>query len=129
MKNPRPHIGRRRFLATVPTAVAASVALRGQAPPGAATPQPGGAPARFGKNALEAAEQMAGQQLTEAEEDAALGGAGRNLESYETLRKLDIPLDTEPAITFRPVRAKSANRLRADGPQTAKRLTTTKPAR
>jgi Asp-tRNA(Asn)/Glu-tRNA(Gln) amidotransferase A subunit family amidase len=32
----------------------------------------------------------------------ALGPAGRNLEAYEELRKLEIPLDTEPAITFRP---------------------------
>ncbi len=32
----------------------------------------------------------------------ALGSVNRNLESYEQLRKLNIPLDTEPAITFRP---------------------------
>ncbi len=32
----------------------------------------------------------------------ALGSVNRNLDSYEQLRKLNIPLDTEPAITFRP---------------------------
>ena len=32
----------------------------------------------------------------------ALQSVNRNLESYEELRKLNIPLDTEPAITFRP---------------------------
>src|SRR5262249_39741357 len=35
-------------------------------------------------------------------EEMALGGVNRNLDSYEEIRKLDIPLDTEPAITFRP---------------------------
>jgi hypothetical protein len=32
----------------------------------------------------------------------ATNGVSRNLDSYEDLRKLNIPLDTEPAITFRP---------------------------
>ena len=32
----------------------------------------------------------------------AVGGVSRNLDSYEELRKLDVPLDTEPAMTFRP---------------------------
>ena len=32
----------------------------------------------------------------------ALNSVNRNLDSYEQLRKLNIPLDTEPAITFRP---------------------------
>ncbi len=36
----------------------------------------------------------------------ALGGVNRNLDAYETNRKLDIPLDTEPAIAFHPSRAK-----------------------
>jgi Asp-tRNA(Asn)/Glu-tRNA(Gln) amidotransferase A subunit family amidase len=60
------------------------------------------APPKFGKDALKGAEQIAGLQFTDAEEDAALNGVRRNLDSYETLRKLDIPMDTEPAITFRP---------------------------
>ena len=32
----------------------------------------------------------------------AAPGVSRNLDSYEELRKLDLPLDTEPAMTFRP---------------------------
>ena len=36
----------------------------------------------------------------------ALGGVNRNLDAYETVRKIDIPLDTEPAIAFHPARAK-----------------------
>src|SRR5687768_11855365 len=36
----------------------------------------------------------------------ALGGVNRNLDAYENVRKIDIPLDTEPAIAFHPLRAK-----------------------
>jgi Asp-tRNA(Asn)/Glu-tRNA(Gln) amidotransferase A subunit family amidase len=40
--------------------------------------------------------------FNEAEEQMALGSVNRNLDSFEQLRKLNIPLDTEPALTFRP---------------------------
>ena len=30
-------------------------------------------------------------------------GVNRNLDTYEQLRAIDVPLDTEPAVTFRPV--------------------------
>jgi hypothetical protein len=43
-----------------------------------------------------------GVDFNEAEEQMALNSVNRNLDSYEQLRKLNIPLDTEPAITFRP---------------------------
>ncbi|PYS68627.1 MAG: amidase, partial [Acidobacteria bacterium] len=36
----------------------------------------------------------------------ALGGVNRNLDAYETVRKIDVPLDTEPAIAFHPARAR-----------------------
>lgn len=52
------------------------------------------------------AEKLIGIELTDAQEAMALGGVNRNLESYETIRKIDIPLDTEPAIAFHPTRAK-----------------------
>jgi Asp-tRNA(Asn)/Glu-tRNA(Gln) amidotransferase A subunit family amidase len=99
MKIPAEPVGRRRFLKTVPAAVAASVTI-----PAAVRAQrdAGGAPPKFGKDALKCAEQIDGLQFTDAEEDMALGGASRNLDSYEEIRKLNIPLDTEPAITFRP---------------------------
>ena len=32
----------------------------------------------------------------------ALPGVNRNLANYEALRKIDVPLDTEPAIAFHP---------------------------
>ena len=51
---------------------------------------------------LKCAEQIDGLHFTDAEEEMAAAGVSRNLDSYEELRKLDIPLDTEPAMTFRP---------------------------
>src|SRR5580765_369484 len=94
MKN----IGRRRFIKAVPAAVAASVAV----PSLARAQRGGGAPPKFGKDVLKCAEQIDGLHFTDAEEELAVAGASRNLDSYEELRKLDIPLDTEPAMTFRP---------------------------
>ncbi len=104
-------IARRAFLGTVPAAVAAGVAapaLAGQAParPAGAAPASGGqqadAAARFGVDALKSAEKVIGLEFNDAEEQMMLRGVSRNLDSYDALRKLDIPLDTEPAITFRP---------------------------
>ena len=43
-----------------------------------------------------------GLDFNEAEEAMALRSVNQNLESYEELRKLNVPLDTEPAITFQP---------------------------
>ena len=99
-------IGRRGFLKAVPAAVAAGLAvpaLAKQAAP--TTPAPQGAPPaanRVGKDALKAAEQISGLTFTDAEEDMMLPGVNQSLNAFETLRKIDIPLDTEPAITFRP---------------------------
>src|SRR5258707_1954948 len=92
------HIGRRRSLKAVPAAVAATVA----APSLVRAQRGGGAPPKFGKDVLKCAEQIDGLHFTDAEEELAAAGASRNLDSYEELRKLNIPLDTEPAMTFRP---------------------------
>ncbi|HMB79015.1 MAG TPA: amidase family protein, partial [Vicinamibacterales bacterium] len=104
MKKPAQPVGRRRFMRAVPAAIAAATAfvptvLRGQ--------RGGGAPPRFGKDVLKCAEQIDGLTFTDAEEEMAAAGASRNLDSYEELRKLDIPLDTEPAMTFRPYRGQT----------------------
>jgi Asp-tRNA(Asn)/Glu-tRNA(Gln) amidotransferase A subunit family amidase len=96
-------IGRRRFIKAVPAAVAATVAL----PSLARAQRGGGAPPKFGKDVLKCAEQIDGLHFTDAEEELAAAGASRNLDSYEELRKLNIPLDTEPAMTFRPYRGQS----------------------
>ncbi|MBA3296539.1 MAG: amidase [Acidobacteria bacterium] len=57
---------------------------------------------RISRETLDCAEKVFGIDFTNPEEEAALGGVNRNLGAFERLRALDIPLDTEPAITFRP---------------------------
>jgi Asp-tRNA(Asn)/Glu-tRNA(Gln) amidotransferase A subunit family amidase len=98
MKKTALQIGRRRFIRAVPAAVAATIAL----PAAGRAQRGGGAPAKFGKDVVKCAEQIDGLTFTDAEEELAVGGVSRNLDSYEELRKLNVPLDTEPAITFRP---------------------------
>ncbi len=97
MKKTSQQIGRRRFIRAVPAAVAATVSL-----PALARGQGGGATPKFGKDVLKCAEQLDGLHFTDAEEELAAGGVSRNLDNYEELRTLDVPLDTEPATTFRP---------------------------
>ena len=88
-------MNRRRFLSTLTSAFAAGAA----AP--ALAQQPATAP-KIDRLRLDAAESIFGVDFTEAEEQMALGTVNRNLESFEQLRKLNIPLNTEPAVTFRP---------------------------
>lgn len=83
---------RRKFFSTLLAAGAAAPALAQQA----------AAPPRIDRLRLDAAESIFGVDFTEAEEQMALNSVNRNLDSYEQLRKLNIPLDTEPAVTFRP---------------------------
>lgn len=54
------------------------------------------------KEALHTAESLIGIELTDAEEAMALPGVNRNRASYDALRKIEVPLDTEPAIAFHP---------------------------
>jgi Asp-tRNA(Asn)/Glu-tRNA(Gln) amidotransferase A subunit family amidase len=86
-------MNRRRFFSTLLAAGAAAPAF---------AQQPSAAPQRIDRLRLDAAESIFGVDFNEAEEQMALGSVNRNLDSYEQLRKLNIPLDTEPAITFRP---------------------------
>jgi Asp-tRNA(Asn)/Glu-tRNA(Gln) amidotransferase A subunit family amidase len=86
---------RRRFLAALPAAVAGGFALPSVAQPQQTAP-------RVDPATLDCAEKIFGVDFTEAEEQQAARVAGTNLSSYEQLRQLDIPLDTEPAITFHP---------------------------
>jgi len=106
------HISRRRFIQSVP-ALAAIPAAQGRtgglptaattASPVSPTAAPQGTPSgAVTKDALKSVEQLAGLKFTDAEEEMALPGVERNLDSYQKLRQLEIPLDTEPAITFRP---------------------------
>ncbi|MEO8256457.1 MAG: amidase [Acidobacteriota bacterium] len=104
-------ITRRLFIQSVP-ALAALPARANAAPtaPDPASPVTGVQPSQAAnaggaavtREALKRAEQLAGLQFTDDEEDLALPGVIRNLDSYRKLRDLEIPLDTEPAIAFRP---------------------------
>src|ERR1051325_2481933 len=49
---------------------------------------------RVTKEMLHAAEQLIAIELSDAQETMALRGVNQNLISYETLRKIDVPLDT-----------------------------------
>jgi Asp-tRNA(Asn)/Glu-tRNA(Gln) amidotransferase A subunit family amidase len=117
------HIGRRRFIKTVPAAVAATVAV----PSFARAQRGGGAPPKFGKDVLKCAEEIDGLHFTDAEEELAAAGASRNLDSYEELRKLNVPLDTEPAMTFRPYTSHA--RKQAPGRSTSNLKPIARPAR
>jgi len=86
---------RRRFLKVMPAAVAGGLA----APSFARQEEQ---PRRITKETLQCAEKIFGVDFTDAEEQSILNGANQNLDAYERLRAIDIPLDTEPAVTFRP---------------------------
>jgi Asp-tRNA(Asn)/Glu-tRNA(Gln) amidotransferase A subunit family amidase len=75
------------------------------------TPLPSASPSptpalRITKEMLHTAEKLIGIEFTDAQEAMAVAGVNRNLDSYETVRKIDVPLDTEPAIAFHPARAR-----------------------
>jgi Asp-tRNA(Asn)/Glu-tRNA(Gln) amidotransferase A subunit family amidase len=96
MKKPsgQPGAARRRFLKALPAAVAAGLA----APALARQPQE----RRINKDALECAETVSGLDFSDDQREQALAGVNRSLQRFEDLRQIDIPLDTEPAVTFRP---------------------------
>ncbi len=66
------------------------------------SPSPTPAPLRVTKEMLRQAEKLIGIELTDAQEAMALQNVSGNLDRYETLRKIEIPLDTEPATLFHP---------------------------
>ena len=114
------NVGRRKFVKTLPAlGIAGVVAARtpfdvlsqnsAPSPTPAPSPSPSPTPApRITKEMMRQAEKLIGIELTDAQEAMALSGVNRNLDSYETIRKIDIPLDTEPAIAFRPSRPRKA---------------------
>ena len=96
-------INRRDFVKRVATAGMAAPLL--DMPPVAATvEQQQQPPQRVTKEMLHAAEQLIGIELNDAQETMALRGVNQNLNTYESLRKIDGPLDTEPATAFHPAR-------------------------
>ncbi|HEY3028123.1 MAG TPA: amidase [Pyrinomonadaceae bacterium] len=110
-------IDRRAFVALLPALGAAGVAVANlplnavaqmpspsplPSPSPTAMPSPSPTPLRVTKEMLRNTEKLIGIELTEAQEAMALNNVNTNLERYETLRKIDIPLDTEPATAFHP---------------------------
>lgn len=100
-------IDRREFVKILPAlgvaSVAAPAALAAEAK--AQTQQPPGRPQqaqRVTKEMLHTASQVIGIELTDAQEAMALMSVNNNLNNYETLRKIEVPLDTDPAIWFHP---------------------------
>ncbi len=115
-------LNRRAFVKLLPASVAggaASLAIPGgdavsaQARQGQQGQQ---AAQRVTREMMHATEQLIGIELTEAQETMALGGVNRNLSSYEALRKIDVPLDTEPATAFHPALPGKLKQLRERQP-------------
>jgi Asp-tRNA(Asn)/Glu-tRNA(Gln) amidotransferase A subunit family amidase len=112
-------LARRRFLKSVPAAVAVGIV----APlAGRQTSEP----QRITKNTLDCAETVMGIDFSDADHEQALAGVNRNLQSFEQLRQRDIPLDVEPPLTFRPY--PSGKRPRGSATPNAKLKITLQPA-
>ena len=88
---------RRRLLTTLPAAIAATTGAAAIAQERRTEEA-----LRVDKTMLDVAEKLFGIDFNDAEEQMALRNVHNNLENYEALRKVDVPLDTEPAIAFRP---------------------------
>src|SRR5678816_1950886 len=107
---------RRTFVKLLPAMGAAGLAatklpldVLAQTPSPTPVPSPSASPTptpRITKEMMHTAEKLMGIELTDAQEAMALPSVNRNLDAYEANRKIDVPLDTEPAIAFHPTRAK-----------------------
>src|SRR5690349_14778375 len=109
-KTGKPRADRRAFVKLLPALGAAGLTatklpLDALAQTPLPSPSPTPAP-RVTKEMMHQAEKLIGIELTDAQEAMALGGVNRNLDAYEAVRRIDIPLDTEPAIAFHPARAR-----------------------
>src|SRR5688500_20177014 len=107
MKLKRIRVGRRSFIKLM-SALGIATATPGRILAQTATPSPAPTPApapRITKEMMREAEKLIGIERTDARGAMAHGGDNRNFEAYETVRKIDIPLDTEPDISFNPTRA------------------------
>jgi Asp-tRNA(Asn)/Glu-tRNA(Gln) amidotransferase A subunit family amidase len=88
---------RRRFLKAIPAAIAGAVSA-----PAIARQQTASSDSKIGKETLDCAEKVFGIDFNDAEEEAMLRGVSGNLDAFESMRGVHVPLDTEPAIEFVP---------------------------
>ncbi len=109
---------RRTFLKSIPTVVAGaagavpteSLAGPGQQAPAASDP--------ISADALEIAQQLIGVNLPAGERDSARPLVTRHRDSYDAIRKVTLPSETEPAFSFRiPLPARSGRNHRAASQQ------------
>ena len=93
-----PQLTRRKWaeLISVLGAVAGTVCAQSSGPAAAV-------PLAVDRSMLKAALETIGLKFTDAQLDMMLPGVDRFLGSYQTLRNIDVPLDTPPAIAFSPV--------------------------
>ncbi len=109
-KSTRKSVTRRTFVKVLPAAGAAVVvasktplSVLAQTPTPSAQASPSPSPQlRIKKDDLKHAEKIIGIDFNDKQEDMALPGVNRLLDSYEAVRKIDVPLDTEPAVVFHP---------------------------
>jgi Asp-tRNA(Asn)/Glu-tRNA(Gln) amidotransferase A subunit family amidase len=109
--NKRNELDRRAFLKVGPVVgvgaiiaphMAISSLAQTPSPSPLPSPSPSPTPLRVTKEMLQQTEKLIGIELTDAQEAMALQNASVNLDRYEALRKLHVPLDTEPATLFHP---------------------------
>lgn len=86
---------RRTWMQLLAVLAAASDARAQQSPPPAEPPT-------ISKDQLAAALKLIGLEFPDAQLETMLRGVGRALNDYQALRKIDVPLDTEPAYSFHP---------------------------
>jgi Asp-tRNA(Asn)/Glu-tRNA(Gln) amidotransferase A subunit family amidase len=114
-------MGRRTFVGLLPSAGAALAFPNEES--GARPVPTQTAEGRVTDGMLQQAKGMLGLEWTPEQDAQVLPGLNRNLTSYEALRAIPIPLDTEPAIAFHP----GPPSLPAGGP--ARRVTRRKASR
>lgn len=95
MSRPTPRQSRRKFLATVPAAVAGAVAAKTYAQ---GTPTAGPVKA----TTIEAAEAIMGLDFHPEDEAAIANGLNNRLRTFQQLRQSNVPFDTEVAVIFKP---------------------------
>jgi hypothetical protein len=128
-------VDRRTFVKALPAVGIAGVAaskmpLSALAQTPSPTPPPSPTPTpRVTKEMMDQTEKLIGVELTDAQEAMALAGVNRNLDAYEAIRKVDVPLDTEPAIAFHPANSTARKRSFDSARRTCRSLRQSKTSR
>lgn len=102
-------LDRRDWMRLVAVLAAAGPAAAQTAQVTQATPPP-----KVTKEMLHNALQLIGLEFTEEQQAMMLPGVNRAINGYEGLRKIEVPLDTEPATRFYPTRPAIARQVFAD---------------